>query len=139
MTETNWAGNLTYRAPLVHRPSSLEHLQSLLRNASNVHVLGSRHSFNAVADSAELISLADMPQDIHPNTNSTASVPANITYGALAQKLDALGLALPNMASLPHVSVAGATATGTHGSGDRNGSLAAAVSGIELVTSDGEL
>ena len=64
---------------------------------------------------------------------------ASIRYGELAAVLRAEGLALGNLASLPHISVAGAVATATHGSGDANGNLATAVAGLELVTSGGEL
>jgi alditol oxidase len=138
--ETNWAGNLTYSAQSVRRPTSTDELQTLVRATEHVHVVGSRHSFNAVADSTQLVSLAGLPQDIHVDSATrTATIPAGITYGALSQKLDAMGWAIPNMASLPHISVAGAVATGTHGSGDRNGGLASAVAGMELVSASGEL
>jgi alditol oxidase len=62
-----------------------------------------------------------------------------MTYGAVSAALDAAGLALHNLASLPHVSVGGAVATAAHGSGEANGNLATAVRGLELVTSDGQL
>jgi xylitol oxidase len=101
-----------------------------------VRVLGSRHSFNDIADSAELLSLAGLAPDVRVD-GRTVSFAAGLTYGELAPALD--GLALHNLASLPHISVAGAVATATHGSGDRNGNLATAVSGLELVTSAGEL
>ena len=64
---------------------------------------------------------------------------AGLTYGDLAGALQPEGVGLANLASLPHISVAGAVATATHGSGDRNGNLATAVAGLELVTSAGEL
>jgi alditol oxidase len=69
----------------------------------------------------------------------TVSVTGGTRYGVLAAELQAHGYALHNTGSLPHISVAGATATGTHGSGDRNGILSTAVSAVELVTSDGSL
>ena len=62
-----------------------------------------------------------------------------MTYGRLANELHEHGLALHNLASLPHISVGGAIATGTHGSGDRLGNLATAVSAIDILRSDGEL
>ena len=62
-----------------------------------------------------------------------------LKYGELAEALAAHGVALHNLASLPHISIAGAIATATHGSGDANGNLATAVRAVELVTSDGEV
>src|SRR5579864_5253056 len=136
----NWAGSFTYSTDILHTPTSLDQLQEIVRAAPKVHVLGSRHTFNAIADSAELISLSGLPQDAHLDPSAgSASVPAGMTYGALAQVLDEAGLALHNLASLPHVSVAGAVATGTHGSGNRNANLSSAVAGLEMVTSGGDL
>jgi len=140
VTETNWAGNVAYIARRIHRPTTLEQVQEIVRAAANVRVLGSRHTFNTIADSAELISLSSMPSDVIVDSKTkTVSVPAGLRYGELAQQLEAEGLALHNTASLPHVSVGGAIATGTHGSGDRNGNLSTAVAGVQLVTSSGEL
>ena len=137
--ERNWAGNYTYRARKLHRPTSLEQLQEIVARADRVRVLGSRHSFNDIADSSQLISLAAMPAEVSVDRGTnTVSFAAGLTYGALATALDAHGLALHNLASLPHISVAGAVATGTHGSGDANGNLATAVASLELVTSDGQ-
>ena len=133
---SNWAGNYRYRAERLHRPSSLDELQEIVARAERVRVLGSRHSFNEIADSDELVSLAGLPADVVAE-DTTVSFNAGLTYGDLAGELD--GLALHNLASLPHISVAGAIATATHGSGDANGNLASAVAGLELVTSSGEL
>ncbi len=133
---SNWAGNYRYGAERLHRPSSLDELQEIVARAERVRVLGSRHSFNEIADSDELVSLAGLPADVVAE-DTTVSFNAGLTYGELAGELD--GLALHNLASLPHISVAGAIATATHGSGDANGNLASAVAGLELVTSSGEL
>jgi alditol oxidase len=103
-------------------------------------VLGSRHSFSDLADSEALVSLDGMPREVViDRDNMTVSVNGAIRYGELAGELASEGLALSNLASLPHIAVAGAVATGTHGSGDRNGNLATAVSGLELVASDGNI
>jgi alditol oxidase len=136
----NWAGNYTYRAEKLHRPTTMEGLQEIVAGAPSVRVLGSRHSFNDVADSRELVTLEDMPAEVvlDPESN-TVSLNAAVKYGELAEALNAGGVALHNLASLPHISVAGAVATATHGSGDTNGNLATAVAGIELVTSDGDV
>ncbi len=140
MVESNWAGNYEYRARRLHRPVTLEQVQEIVAAARQVRVLGSRHSFNAIADSTELISLDGLPPDIAIDHDAgTVSCAAGVRYSELAQALAVEGLALHNLASLPHISVAGAVATATHGSGDANGNLATAVAGLELVTSDGEL
>src|ERR671917_1367139 len=136
----NWAGNYTYRAKKLHRPETIEHVQEIVASAPGVRVLGSRHSFNDIADSAELISLEDMPVEVAVDgAANTVSCNAATKYGELVETLSAEGVALHNLASLPHISVAGAVATATHGSGDANGNLATAVAGLQLVTSDGEV
>ena len=136
---TNWAGNYRYRASRLHRPTSLEQVQDVVAGASSVHVIGSRHSFNGIADAAELISLEALPGRVLVDHEArTVSVGAGLTYAALVEELRAEGMALHNLASLPHISVAGAVATATHGSGVGNGNLATAVVGLELVTSGGE-
>jgi xylitol oxidase len=104
-----------------------------------VRALGSRHSFNELADgTGTLVSLEELPAEITV-TGQHVSVPAGVRYGVLAEFLQEQGLALPNLASLPHISVAGAVATGTHGSGDGNGCLSTSVAGLEIVTASGGL
>jgi alditol oxidase len=136
----NWAGNYEYRARMLHRPSTVEQAQEIIADAPRLRVLGSRHSFNDMADSSELITLEDIAGNVVVDHEaSTVSFNAAMTYGELVKTLRAEGVALHNLASLPHISVAGAVATATHGSGAANGNLATAVAGIELVTSAGEI
>jgi alditol oxidase len=140
MREANWAGNYRYRAGRLRRPSSLERVREIVGGAPRLRVLGSRHSFNGIADSAELVSLEDLPTDLVVDHDAgTVSFSAGLRYGQLAGALREEGLALHNLASLPHISVAGAVATATHGSGDGNGNLATAVAGLQIATSSGEL
>jgi alditol oxidase len=140
VSEANWAGNYVYRADNLHRPSRLEQVQEIVGNAPRVRVLGSRHSFTDIADSSALLTLDGLPADVAvDHAAGTVSFSAAMRYGELAEALQAEGLALANLASLPHISVAGAVATATHGSGDANGNLATAVAGLEIVTSSGEL
>ncbi len=137
----NWAGNLTYRARTIHEPRSVEELQAIVRSATTLRALGSRHSFNDIADTdGDQVSMAGMPRvlEIDP-TGPRVTVDGGIRYGELCGPLHEAGFGLNKLASLPHISVAGACATGTHGSGDRIGSLATAVTGLELVRADGEL
>lgn len=137
--ELNWAGNLAYRAKELLYPTGIAQLQEQVRTASKVRVLGSRHSFNDIADTSEtLICLSEMPEVIEIDAQAmSVRVSGGTTYGALADALQQAGYALHNLASLPHISVAGAVSTGTHGSGETHGSLATAVSAVELVLADG--
>ncbi|WP_255953668.1 FAD-binding protein [Streptomyces odontomachi] len=138
---TNWAGNVTFAAQKVTAPGSLGALRELVAASRRVRVLGSGHSFNEIADTeGVLLSLAALPAGIDVDTAArTVRVTGGVRYAQLAQEVHAHGLALHNMASLPHISVAGSVATGTHGSGRANGSLASAVREVELVTHDGAM
>lgn len=132
---TNWAGNVSYRAARVHQPASLDELRELIGAAPSIRALGSRHTFNALADAGEQVVLGGLPADVVLEPGAV-TFNAGLTYGELAEHLEGRA-ALHNLASLPHISVAGAIATGTHGSG--TGSLATAVRALQLVTSDGEV
>src|SRR3954468_8031140 len=115
----NWAGNHTYTAERLHRPSTLDEVREVVAAAPRIRVLGSRHSFNAIADAPELISLDALPPDVEVAPDrATVACAGAVRYGELARVLADEGLALGNLASLPHISVAGAVATATHGSGD---------------------
>jgi xylitol oxidase len=137
----NWAGNYTYSAARLHRPEALEQIQELVTRCSKLKVLGTRHSFNGIADSPEdLLSLERFDQVVAlDRERRTVTVGAGVRYGQLCQYLHREGFALHNLASLPHISIAGACATATHGSGDGHGNLATAVAGMELVTASGEV
>ena len=137
---TNWSGNYHYSTDKVLQPASVAEVQDAVRSGPRVRALGTRHSFNGIADStiAQLSTLKLKDIHIDPATRTT-TVGAGIRYGDLATQLDAAGFALHNMASLPHISVAGACATGTHGSGMHNGNLSTAVMAIEFVSADGSV
>jgi xylitol oxidase len=138
---TNWAGNYTYLARRLHEPASIDELQEVVRHSRSLRALGSRHSFNDIADTTgDQVSLARMPRvfDLDPAAG-TLTVDGGVRYGEISGPLDAAGFALNNLASLPHISVAGACATATHGSGDHIGNLATVVSALEIVTADGEI
>ena len=137
----NWAGNYTYSAARLHQPRSIEELQSVVHDSRSIRALGSRHSFNDIADTTgDHVSLAEMPRIYELDRAARhVRVDGAVRYGELAVRLQADGFALHNLASLPHISLAGACATATHGSGDRSGNLASAVSGLEIVLANGEL
>jgi xylitol oxidase len=137
---TNWAGNYTYRTDRLHTPATLEEVRKVVRSCDKVRALGARHSFNGLPDStANQISLKHLDQMTLDRKAHTVTVGAGITYGQLSPYLDSNGYALPNLASLPHVSVAGACSTATHGSGSKNGNLSTSVSALELVTAAGDV
>ncbi len=133
---TNWAGNVAFGAPDFYRPSSLGELQAVVARAPRVRVLATGHSFNDMADSpGAQVTLAGLPAEVSVDSaRSAARVAAGLSYAEVAARLDEQGFALRNLASLPHISVAGACATATHGSGAANQNLAAAVAGLTLVT-----
>jgi alditol oxidase len=136
---SNWAGNHVIAGERLHQPRSLPELREIVAGERHLRVLGTGHTFNDVPDSrGDLVSLARMPRRFDVG-DGTVTVDAAIRYAELCEPLDGAGLALDAMASLSHICVAGACATGTHGSGDATRSLAAAVSGLEIVTPEGEL
>lgn len=137
---TNWAGNLTYHADHLDSPRTLDELREILRRSNKLRALGSRHSFNTIADSqVRQVSLAHFDSIDIDAAARTVTVGAGVRYGDFAPQLDAAGFAVHNLASLPHITVAGAVSTATHGSGVHNGNLATAVSGIEFVTANGDV
>ncbi|RGC66128.1 putative xylitol oxidase [Micromonospora sp. MW-13] len=137
----NWAGNVRYAAARRHRPSTVTELRRLVAAGDRVRAVGTGHSFNRFGDTTgDLVSLAGLPPTVEVDrVRRTVTVAAAVRYGDLAIRLHAAGYALPTMASLPHISVAGAVATATHGSGVGIGNLATAVAALELVTADGDL
>jgi xylitol oxidase len=138
---TNWAGNIAFAAPDFYRPATVGELRAVVARARQVRVLGTGHSFNDMADSpGAQVSLAGLPPEVEVDSAAAlVRVAAGLTYASLANELDRHGFALRNLASLPHISMAGACATGTHGSGPANQNLSAAVTGLELVTADGDV
>jgi alditol oxidase len=137
-----WAGTYTFTAPRLVEATSVEQVQDAVRGrAGAVRALGTRHSFNDLADTdGTLVTVTGIPADPQLDEAArTVTVGGGIRYGDLALWLEQHGWALHNMGSLPHISVAGATATGTHGSGDTLGTLSTAVRALEFVDARGEL
>jgi xylitol oxidase len=136
---TNWGGNYSYQAEKIVYPETLDELVAIVRSGQNVKGLGSRHSFNGVADTrGTLVSFANLNRIIELDAvNQTVTVEAGVTYGQLCPYLDERGFALANLASLPHITVVGSCMTGTHGSGVKNANLSSAVTAIEFIAADG--
>jgi xylitol oxidase len=144
--EHNWSANYAYRARGIERPTTVAELQQLVKQATDaapVRALGTRHTFNDVVDPGDagtLISLAELPAKIAVDAERrTVTVAAGLRYGDVAIALEAQGWALRNLASLPHISIAGAVATATHGSGSGNANLATTVGALTFVDGSGEL
>jgi alditol oxidase len=137
----NWAGNLTYSTNNVFYPKTVSDVQSLVKSCSHLRGLGTRHCFNTIADSKYNLASSNSLNNILTldTVNNTVTVEGGIKYGELAPWLDKKGYALHNLASLPHISVAGSIITATHGSGVKNGNLSTAVRGMELVVADGSV
>lgn len=137
----NWAGNITFSAQNVFYPDSVEKVQELVKQSPKLRVLGSRHSFNPIADSPHtMLSTRELNKVLSLDEEAlTVTVESGITYGALCAWLEEKGFALHNLASLPHISVAGSVATATHGSGVGNGNLSTAVTMLEIVLADGSI
>jgi xylitol oxidase len=137
---TNWAGNIGYSTDRLESSESLEEVRAFVKKQSRMKVLGTRHCFNTIADSRDyLLSLKPMEEIVVDRAARTVTVGAGVTYGKLSPILHDKGFALHNLASLPHISVAGACSTATHGSGEKNGNLATAVAALEFVTAAGEV
>jgi xylitol oxidase len=137
----NWAQSHSFGAETVQRPADAGEVRELILRGGPVRALGTRHTFTDLADTTgRLVSIERLATDLVIDEDAqTASFAPGVRYGDLATQLQARGWALHNLASLPHISVAGAVATGTHGSGDRNPNLSAVVAGLELVDGRGEL
>lgn len=137
----NWAGNLAYGATRLLQPHSVEAVQEAVRASSSLRVVGSRHAFNELADTTgDHLSLDGLPRTVEIDASGpSVTVDGGQRYGELGPVLERSGYALHNLASLPHISIAGACQTATHGSGDRLGNLSTAVSAMDVVRADGEL
>ena len=137
----NWAGTHEYTAPRIVTASTVDEVQRVIAAGGPVHAMGTRHSFTDLPDTTgTLLDLAGLTGGFALDTEAgTVTVAAGTRYGVLALWLDERGYALHNLGSLPHISVGGATATATHGSGNTNGVLTSAVRGIRYVGADAQV
>jgi len=137
----NWAGNIAFQAPTVYYPQSVAEVQELVRQHSRIKPLGSRHSFNTIADGPGIqISLKNMNRILQLDREANRlTLEGGARYGEFVAYVHEQGYALPNLASLPHITVVGACATATHGSGLTNGNLSTSVSALQFVNAAGDL
>jgi len=138
MAELNWAGTHEFAASTVHNPTTIEDAQAIVARTERIRPLGTRHSFNDIADGVELISLVGVAPEVSTD-GATVTVTGGTKYAVVASWLEERGLALHNMGSLPHISIAGATSTATHGSGTSLGNLSTGIRALEFITPSGEL
>jgi len=136
-----WANTHRFGAAKLVEAKSVDDVIAAVKTGGLVRALGTRHSFNDLADTeGTLVTVTGIAADpVLDEGAATVTVGAGTRYGDLGPWLQERGWALHNLGSLPHISIGGATATGTHGSGIGNGSLASAVAGLEYVGADAEL
>ena len=139
MAWNNWSGSVSASAT-VARPKSEDELAAIIRSAAKLRVTGAGHSFMPLCESDELIvSLDDMAGAIRIAADRrTAHIPAGWSIRRLTAALWEEGLALANQGDVDPQSLAGAMATGTHGTGVDLGSLSTFARGFRLVDADGE-
>ncbi|MEO1059826.1 MAG: FAD-binding protein [Actinomycetota bacterium] len=136
----NWGGTYTYLAGEVTTPGSIDELAATIRGAAAVRMVGTRHTFTGISDAPTMVGLAGLGERFELDREAgTVTIDGAMSYGRLTELLAPHDLALHNLASLAHLSVAGAVSTATHGSGDGNGCLSTAVVGLELVTAAGDV
>lgn len=142
-TWTNWAGTVTAKPASVHHPQDLAEAADALTTAERhglpVRALGSGHSFSPVAAPTGLaldLSAFSGIEHADPHTG-LVTVGAGTPLHRLNAELDGIGLAMPNLGDIDRQTIAGALATGTHGTGARFGGLATQVRALQLLLADG--
>lgn len=145
MTWRNWSGTVTAEPREVVAPVDAGAAAGVLAGAAasgrRVRPLGSGHSFSPIGQPTDIaVSLAALTGvRSHNLANGHVWVGAGTRLRDLNRELDALGLALPNLGDIDHQTIAGAIATGTHGTGLGLLGIAAAVVGVELATPAGQV
>ncbi|MEV0693630.1 D-arabinono-1,4-lactone oxidase [Streptomyces sp. NPDC050388] len=144
-TWRNWGGTVLARPAREVTPASVEELASAVRRAAEdglpVKAVGTGHSFTSVAatDGVQIRPrLLTGIRDID-RAAGTVTVEAGTPLKRLNTALAREGLSLTNMGDIMEQTVAGATSTGTHGTGRDSASVAAQIRGLELVTADGSV
>ncbi|NUK74716.1 FAD-binding protein [Streptomyces lunaelactis] len=141
----NWAGNVTARPVREVSPASTEELVDAVRRAAEdglkVKAVGTGHSFTAAAATDGVLIRPDLLTGIREidRRAMTVTVEAGTPLKRLNTALAREGLSLANMGDIMDQTVAGATSTGTHGTGRDSASIAAQIKALELVTADGSV
>ncbi|MFP3987448.1 D-arabinono-1,4-lactone oxidase [Streptomyces sp. E11-3] len=141
----NWAGNVTARPAREVSPASVDELAAAVRQAADdghrVKAVGTGHSFTSVAATDGVLIRPELLTGIRgiDRAAGTVTVQAGTPLKRLNLALAREGLSLTNMGDIMEQTVAGATSTGTHGTGRDSASIAAQIRGLELVTADGSV
>jgi xylitol oxidase len=138
---STWAGTHVFAAPALVDALSIDEVRAAVAAGGPVRALGTRHSFHDLADTAgTLVTVTGIPAEpVLDEQTREVTVGAGTRYGVLARWLEDRGWALHNLGSLPHISIGGAIATATHGSGHANGALTTAVRRLEYVDATSNL
>jgi alditol oxidase len=149
VTVSNWSKNQSFKFRKIFYPTSTDEIVSIVKSAKKVKVIGTAHSFNTSAaaddgyeEETDLICLSNLcVNPILDEEKKTITVSAGSKFGEIFHwiSINAPNFALHNSASLPHISVGGAIATATHGSGVKHGNLSSAVVSLELIKANGEI
>jgi FAD-linked oxidoreductase len=139
----NWAGNVEFQPRTIAKPNSETELAAIIVQAAQqrrkVRCVGSGHSFTRLIETEDvLVSLDDM-QGVVSHTNETATVRAGTKLKRLGSELDALGFGLENLGDIDVQALAGALATGTHGTGRQLGVISTQVEALKLINGQGEI
>jgi L-gulono-1,4-lactone dehydrogenase len=141
----NWAGNVAAHPRRTASPGSAEHVADEIGRAAadglTVRMTGTGHSFTPAAVTDGVLLRPDGLTAIRAvdATAGTVTVEAGCPLGVLNAELLTRGLSLANMGDIQVQTVAGATQTGTHGTGRDVGGMAAQVAGLELALADGRI
>jgi FAD-linked oxidoreductase len=137
----NWSGSVTAQPAAVERPRSLVELQGLVAKAQTVRVTGAGHSFMPLCETdGLLLCLEDMDGEIFVGDDGVSAwVPAGWPIHRLTSALWERGLSMANQGDIDKQAIAGALATGTHGTGQTLGSISTQALAFGLVTPDGSL
>ncbi|MEU6705713.1 D-arabinono-1,4-lactone oxidase [Streptomyces wuyuanensis] len=141
----NWAGTVAARPVREAAPASAGELAEAVRGAAEdglrVKTVGAGHSFTAIAATDGLLIRPDLLTGIREidRTAMTVTVEAGTPLKRLNAALAREDLSLTNMGDIMEQTVAGATSTGTHGTGRDSASIAAQIRGLELITADGSV
>ena len=142
-TFSNWAGNQMASPLRITQPTTETELANAVEGAAavghSVKAVGSGHSFTAIAMTSGLMVDLSAYDQVLEVVGNRVTVQAGITLHSLAQQLSEVGLALPNLGDIDVQTVAGATSTGTHGTGLGFNSIASAMVGIRAISGEGEV
>jgi FAD-linked oxidoreductase len=138
---SNWSGSVAANPTAIERPRTEAELAAIVARSKKVRVVGAGHSFMPVCETdGTLLSLADMEGEVEVSADfRRASAPAGMSLAKLTQALWDKGASMINQGDVNPQALAGALATGTHGTGAELGTLSTAGRGFRLMMPDGSI